>query len=109
MVVVSAALRFACSLLLLTCNACCHYSDTPKHKAFVALAAILFWLVALGFPAAVFLYFLWLDKHGWLWVQVSADTEDAIYDEARCAHFIADADAERNFGFLFVSYEPNYW
>ena len=69
----------------------------------MVLARVAFVLLPTGFPLAIAGKLYWLHSNGWLWVQVPKGTEGAVYCESTSSYFIADADAARHFGFLFLT------
>ena len=44
-----------------------------------------------------------------LWVHVDADAEGAVYCDATHQWHTPDPDSERDYGFLYLSYEPSFW
>ena len=69
----------------------------------------MFVLVPLGFPGFVFYFFRFLHRHHRLWNRVPEGTDGARFNEADRAWYLPDTDSAHDFGFLFLSYEPQYY
>ena len=83
--------------------------DSKGHQLFVVFAWVIFLLVPIGFPVGLGLYFSWRHRQRRLWIMVPHGTEGALYCEATGAWWVADGEAKKDFGFLFLTYQPSYW
>lgn len=83
--------------------------STAERQLYKVLAAVMFVLVPLGYPAGIFCYFYQKQRNGQLWVHATANQLGAVYDTSKDCYFVADMRVSRDFGFLFRTYEPTFW
>ena len=83
--------------------------DAPKHKALRGLAWMVFGVVPIGFPCVLLQQFYLLHRQGRLWTEVNESTRGAVRDDATGNHYVPNAESKRDYGFLYLSYEPSFW
>merc|ERR1719502_1721764 len=84
--------------------------DLGKHTLMRGLAWIMFFLVPIFYPLWIWYKFRQHWKNGQLWMPCTESTEDAVFDSDVNRRYIPNAEMKRDFGFLFMTYEPSfYW